>query len=114
MILVVVLILILGSVVALSAAVMVGYEIVAWVCIGLAAIGLLMLLVDIVRDHRRLNSRSGIEPAQPTEHPHTAGEELWGEHDVERDMVREERVVSPDMLGSAIPSDEVAEDVRNA
>jgi len=113
-VLVVVLVLAIASVAALTAAVIVGYEIVAWACIGLSAMGLLVLLIDRRREHRRLNTGSGIDPAQPTEHHHTAGDDLYGEHDVERDRVREERVLSPDMLGSAIPSAEVAEDVRNA
>jgi hypothetical protein len=113
-VLVVVLVLAIASVAALTAAVIVGSAIIAWACIGLSALGLLVLLIDVRRVYRRRETGSGIEPAQPTEHNHTAGDDLFGEHEVERDLVREERVLSPDMLGSAIPYEEVAEDLRNA
>ena len=54
----------------------------AWGCVGLCVIGLLLLFVDVRRGRRH--------PAPPDgqEH-HTAGEDLFAEHDVERDLTRE-------------------------
>jgi hypothetical protein len=55
--------------------------IIAWVCVGLCAIGLLLLFVDALLERRR--------PPQPEEEDHTAADELFGEHDVERDLARD-------------------------
>jgi hypothetical protein len=44
-------------------------------------IGLLLLFVDTRLERRR--------PAQAERQDHTAGDELFGEHDVERDLTRE-------------------------
>jgi uncharacterized membrane protein YuzA (DUF378 family) len=54
---------------------------IAWACVGLCAIGLLLLLIDARQERRR--------PAQADEEDHTAGDELFGEHEVERDLARE-------------------------
>jgi uncharacterized membrane protein YuzA (DUF378 family) len=54
---------------------------IAWACVGLCAIGLLLLLIDARQERRR--------PAQPDEEDHTAADELFGEHEVERDLARE-------------------------
>lgn len=54
---------------------------IAWACVGLCAIGLLLLFIDARLERRR--------PPQPGVEDHTAGDELFGEHDVERDLARE-------------------------
>jgi hypothetical protein len=54
---------------------------IAWGCVGLCAIGLLLLFIDARLERRR--------PAQPEVEDHTAGDELFGEHDVERDLARD-------------------------
>jgi len=55
---------------------------IAWACVGLCAVGLLLLLIDA-----RLERRRPAQPEEPQE-DHTAGEELFGEHEVERDLAR--------------------------
>jgi hypothetical protein len=54
---------------------------IAWACVGMCAIGLLLLFIDTRLERRR--------PPQPGVEDHTAGDELFGEHDVERDLARE-------------------------
>jgi hypothetical protein len=54
---------------------------IAWACVGLCAIGLLLLFIDARQERRR--------PVQPEVEDHTAGDELFGEHDVERDLARD-------------------------
>ena len=54
---------------------------IAWGCVGLCAIGLLLLFIDARLERRR--------PAEVDQEDHTAGDELFGEHDVERDLARE-------------------------
>jgi hypothetical protein len=54
---------------------------IAWACVGMCAIGLLLLFIDTRLERRR--------PQQPEVEDHTAGDELFGEHDVERDLARE-------------------------
>jgi hypothetical protein len=54
---------------------------IAWTCVGLCVVGLLLLFID----SKRAKSR----PAALGEGGHTAGDELFGEHDVERDLTRE-------------------------
>ena len=54
---------------------------IAWGCVALCAAGLVLLIVDARVQRRR--------PPQPAVEEHTAGEELFGEHDVERDLARE-------------------------
>jgi hypothetical protein len=49
----------------------------AWACVGLCAVGLLLLIFDSKR-----------EKSEPEEQGHTAGDE-FGEHEVERDLTRE-------------------------
>jgi hypothetical protein len=56
---------------------------VAWACVGLCAVGLLLLFMDA-----RLERRRPAQPEEPQE-DHTAGDELFGEHEVERDLARE-------------------------
>jgi hypothetical protein len=53
----------------------------AWACVGLCAVGLLLLIIDAKREKSK--------PAEPGEQDHTAGDELFGEHEVERDPARE-------------------------
>jgi hypothetical protein len=54
---------------------------IAWTCVGLCLVGLLLLFID--------SKRPKSKPAEPGESDHTAGDELFGEHDVERDLTRE-------------------------
>ena len=54
---------------------------VAWACVGMCAIGLLLLFIDGRLERRRPPELAGEE--------HTAGDELFGEHDVERDLARD-------------------------
>jgi len=54
---------------------------IAWACVGLCAIGLLLLFIDARMERRR--------PADVEQEDHTAADELFGEHDVERDLARE-------------------------
>ncbi len=56
-------------------------SVIAWAGVALCAIGLVLLLID-ARLERRL-------PVDAEEPDHTAGDELFGEHDVERDLTRE-------------------------
>jgi hypothetical protein len=57
-------------------------SVIAWACVGLCAIGLVLLFIDARLERRR--------PALvEQEDHHTAGDELFGEHDVERDLARE-------------------------
>jgi hypothetical protein len=88
----------IASIAALIASMSVGSGLIAWACVGLCVIGLLLLFIDA--------RWSGIKAAGAAEHEHTAGDELFGEHDVQRDLTREERVVNPDMLGSDVPIEE--------
>jgi|ERR1700682_467765 hypothetical protein len=53
----------------------------AWACVGLCAVGLLLLIIDSKREKSK--------PADPEEQDHTAGDELFAEHDVERDLARD-------------------------
>jgi hypothetical protein len=103
----------IGSAVALGIAVIIGSGIVAWMCVGLSAIGLLLLTVDAMRERGRTNPAS-VTQALPAEHQHTAGDELFGERELERDATREERVINPDMLGRYVPYEEAVEDIRRA
>lgn len=54
---------------------------IAWACACLCAVGLLLLFID--------SKREKSQPAEPGEGGHTAGDELFGGHDVERDLTRE-------------------------
>jgi hypothetical protein len=54
---------------------------IAWMCVGLCAIGLLLLFIDTRLERRR--------PPQTETEDHTAADELFGEHDVERDLARD-------------------------
>ncbi|MDT5182976.1 MAG: hypothetical protein QOI29_1134 [Mycobacterium sp.] len=56
-------------------------SLIAWACVGMCAIGLLLLFIDTRLERRR--------PPQLEVEDHTAGDELFGEHEVERDLARE-------------------------
>ena len=56
-------------------------SVIAWACVGLCALGLLLLFMDARLERRR--------PPEPEVEDHTAGDELFGEHDVERDLARD-------------------------
>ena len=83
------------SIAALIAAVIVGSGLIAWACVGLCVIGLLLLFIDA--------RWAGFERAKAADLDHTAGDELFGEHELQRDHAEEERVVNPDMLGPDVP-----------
>ena len=51
-------------------------SVIAWACVALCAIGLVLLLIDARLERRR--------PVDAEEPDHTAGDELFGEHDVDR------------------------------
>ena len=52
--------------------------------------------------------------ALPVEHPHRAGDYFYGELEVAREFVREERVLSRDMLGYDVPHEESILDIHHA
>ena len=97
--LIVVVVLLIVSVATLAAAVIIGTpapgyprhgtfgidgfdsSFIAWACVGMCAVGLLLLFIDSKREKSK--------PAEPVEQDHTAADELFGEHDVERDLARE-------------------------
>jgi len=54
---------------------------IAWGCVGLCVIGLVLLYVDAQLERRR--------PPELDAEKHSAGDELFGEHDVERDWSRD-------------------------
>jgi hypothetical protein len=54
---------------------------IAWACVGMCAIGLVLLFIDARLERRR--------PPRPEDEGHSAGDELFGEHDVERDLARD-------------------------
>ena len=54
---------------------------IAWGCVGLCVIGLVLLFIDARLERRR--------PPQLDAEGHTASDELFGEHDVERDLARD-------------------------
>ena len=56
-------------------------SVIAWACVGLCALGLMLLFMDARLERRR--------PPEPEVEDHTAGDELFGEHDVERDLARD-------------------------
>jgi hypothetical protein len=95
-----------ASIAALIAAMLLDSGVIAGASAGLCAIGLLVLVADARRSPRVPDERSEVEPAATEEIHHTAGDELFGEHDVQRDLVREERVLNPDMLGLDVPYEE--------
>jgi hypothetical protein len=52
----------------------------AWTAVGLCVVGLVLLYID--------SKRPQPKPREPGERDHTAGDELFGEHDLERDLQR--------------------------
>jgi hypothetical protein len=57
---------------------------IAWGCVVLCVIGLILLFVDA-----RLARRRPPPPErEPGQRDHTAGDELFGEHEMERDLAR--------------------------
>jgi membrane protein implicated in regulation of membrane protease activity len=56
-------------------------SVIAWACVAVCFLGLVLLFIDA-----RLQRRRPLDTEEPD---HTAGDELFGEHDVERDLMRE-------------------------
>jgi hypothetical protein len=101
-VLIIVLVLLIVSIVGLITAVFVGAPepahprhgtfgidgldggLIAWGSVALCVLGLLVLFLDFRRARRR-----PAVPADLEDQHHTAGEELFGEHEVERDLTRE-------------------------
>jgi hypothetical protein len=102
MMLIAVAVLTIASIAALIAAMTLDSGVIAGACAGLCVVALLVLIIDA----RRAPRSPAPEPVLAEEHHHTAGDELFGEHDVQRDLVREERVLSPDMLEEDVPYEE--------
>jgi hypothetical protein len=55
---------------------------IAWSCVAMCVVGLVLLFVDSRLERRRPAERGGQD--------HTAGDELFGESDVQRELQREE------------------------
>jgi hypothetical protein len=55
---------------------------IAWACVVMCAVGLVLLFLDSRLERRR--------PAERGEEHHTAGDELFGETDVQRELKRED------------------------
>lgn len=100
------------SVSCLIAAVATHLSFLAWLGIGLSAVAVILLAVDTRRG--RGSASAATQQGHGPERAHTAGDDVFGEHDVERDMTREERIISPDMRGHQVPASEVDEDLRRS
>ncbi|MDT5342599.1 MAG: hypothetical protein QOE52_1783 [Mycobacterium sp.] len=85
------------SIAALIAAITLGSGVIAYACVGMCVAGLLLLLIDVLRSQ---------QDPDPAERRHTAGDDLFGEKEVSRDLIREDSVASQDMLRFILPSDE--------
>src|ERR1700737_1495327 len=85
------------SIAALIAAITVGSGVIAYACVGMRVAGLLLLLIDV-----------GRSPQDPdlADRRRTAGDDLYGEKEVSRDLIRENSVSSQDMLRFILPSEE--------
>jgi threonine/homoserine/homoserine lactone efflux protein len=81
------------SIAALIAAITVGSGVIAYACVA----GLLLLLIDVLRSQ---------QDPDPAERRRTAGDDLYGEKEVSRDLIREDSVTSQDMLRFILPSGE--------
>jgi len=85
------------SIAALIAAITVGSGVIAYACVGMCVAGLLLLLIDVLRSQQDPDS---------AERRRTAGDDLYGEKEVSRDLIREDSVSSQDMLRFILPSEE--------
>ena len=66
--LIIALVLAVISLAALVTAVVTSNELIAWVCIGLSALGVLLLIIDAIRDrNRRLGAAPAVLPSERTE-----------------------------------------------
>jgi hypothetical protein len=54
---------------------------IATACVAMCVVGLILLYIDFKRPKSK--------PGEPVESDHRAGDELFGEHDVERDLARD-------------------------
>lgn len=57
---------------SLVAAVVTSNELIAWVCIGASVIGVLLLIVDALRDRSRRHAEDADEPVEPEARPESA------------------------------------------
>ena len=85
------------SIAALIAAITLGSGDIAYACVGMCVAGLLLLLIDVLRSQ---------QDPDPAEHHRTAGDDLFGESEVSRDLIRENSVTSQDMLRFILPSED--------
>lgn len=85
------------SIAALIAAIVVGNAVIAWVCVGMSAAGLLLLLIDELRVRRS---------AEASQRRVRADSRLFGDKETSRDLIRERHTVSQDMMGFVVPSEE--------
>lgn len=98
---------------ALITALIISNAAIAWACAGVCAIALVLLLIDAIRERQAGDVSSGEQPLE-IEHRHTAGDELFGEHEVERELAREETRLDPDMVGYDVPHAEAIENIHHA
>lgn len=108
--------------VALVTAVVTGINVIAWVCIAAGVIGGALLLADTLRARQQLAGAGA--PADgvlafdedfPDTRPATDAPSHSGDHTVQREILREERVVHPDTgpLNPDITREEVTEAIRH-
>ena len=83
---------------ALVTAVVTSNEAIAWVCIGASVIGVVLLIVDAVRERQRRD-------AQPT-----ADDETTGEHDYDAEYPEEQRAEEAPATDDTVSEGEMPEE----
>lgn len=89
---------------ALVTAVVTSNEVIAWVCIGAGVIGVVLLIVDPLRARQQRDAHSAatadgvlaFDADYPDDRPATDSPTHSGDREVQREIIREERVLHPD------------------
>ncbi|QUR68358.1 hypothetical protein [Mycobacterium spongiae] len=108
---------------ALMAAVVTSNAIVAWACIGASLVGLTLVIVSTLQARQQRNAQSVAEADRvlaydadyPDDRPATDAPAHAGDKEVQREIMREERVLHPDTgpRDPDITKEEVAEAISH-
>lgn len=94
---------------SLVAAVVTSNEIIAWVCIGASVIGVLLLIVDALRDRSRRDGEDQADPVDEVDEPETVVVQ-----DYPDEPTGSEEIASEESAVGEIPADDPAPDAEPA
>ena len=95
---------------ALVFAVVTSNELVAWVCIGASVLGVVLLIIDALRERQRREAGTAAKESGPAEGDESHGDEVAADYPAEESHEADESSAPEDSESDAEPAESVSDD----